>query len=136
MYNEADLLSRVCVFYIDSGSLNDVSKIWIPYSNPVTGANLWYPENQSDINDYVTGWEGSWDPAKTLYMSWVQDIKDQIQLLIPPALVKPEGALGLTAVCKATVDELPDKDTVNYDDWQNNIGGDRGPQVDYKGDPL
>jgi len=69
-------------------------------------------------------------------MSWVQDLKDQIQLLIPPQLVAPEGALGLTAVCKENIADLPDQATVNYDDWQNNIGGSRGPQVNGNGDPL
>jgi len=67
-------------------------------------------------------------------MSWVQDSSDEVQLLILPELVAPEGAFGLTAVCKATIDELPDTARVNYDDWQNNIGGQRGRQ-DYFNDP-
>lgn len=32
--------------------------------------------------------------------------------------------MGLVAICKATLAELPDI-VVNYDDWQNNIKGSR-----------
>lgn len=125
----------MCVIYIDSDRLNDVSKVWVPYQNPLTNTWMWYDEG-SAVADYVNEFGFGWNPDHTLYMSWVQDFKDQIQLLIPPQLVAPGGALGLTAVCKETIAELPDTATVNYDDWQNNIGGDKGPNVDYSGKPL
>lgn len=64
----------------------------------------------------------------------MQDIKDETQLLIPPQLVASEGGLGLTAVCKEKIDDLPDKDKVNYDEWVTYDN--RGPQVDWKGDPI
>jgi len=34
------------------------------------------------------------------------------------------GAIGLVAICKATLAELPDA-VVNYDDWQDDIKGSR-----------
>jgi len=50
---------------------------------------------------------------------------DDVQLLIPPGLLNMNGgAIGLVAICKAALAELPDA-VVNYDDWQDNIKGSR-----------
>ena len=61
--------------------------------------------------------------AKILYMT----DPSRVQLLIPPALVAPEGAMSLTAECRATVGELPDQERVDYDNWQDNIRDGRDP---------
>lgn len=99
----------------------------MPYKVPDTTAILWWTEG-SQRDDYIKAFPYNFDPAKSLLMSWVQDKGNQVQLLIPPALIGDAG-LAMTAVCKATIAELPDNGGINYDDWQNAIRGDRGDQV-------
>jgi hypothetical protein len=119
-------VSRVCVIYIDSERLNDVSKVWIQIENPSSNTEMWW--NESEIGAFIEALPEGWDPSKTLHMSWIDGYKDLVQLLIPPQLVGAEGNLGLSAICTEEPWDLPDQDTVNYDDWQTNITGDRGPQ--------
>lgn len=94
---------------------------------------LWYTEG-NEIKDYLNTYPNDWDTDKILLLSWLQDLKGETQLLILPQLVKSEGGLGLEAVCKLKIDDLPDKERINYDDWVTYDN--RGDQVDWKGDPL
>lgn len=119
-------ICRVCVIYVDTRRLNDVSKVWIEIDNPVTGKEMWWDEDQ--IKTFIKAFPWKWNPERSLRMAWIDGIKDLLQLLIPPELVAASGSLGLSAVCKEKISDLPDRATVNYDDWQNNIGGQRGPQ--------
>jgi len=110
------------VILADSDALDRVSKAWVPET--YAGTKLWYNDDQ--IDKYITFLEDSWDPAKTIRLSLLSGIGyDDVQLLIPPGLLNINGsAMGLVAICKATLADLPDI-VVNYDDWQNNIKGSR-----------
>lgn len=51
-------------------------------------------------------------------------------MLIPPALLNSNGGgIGITASCKKTIEELPGA-RVEYDDWEDNIKGDKDVQED------
>lgn len=72
-------------------------------------------------------------------MSWLQYKypTNKYQLLIPPPLVHDAG-MAITAVCKPTIEELPDHASINYDKWKYDIRGDKGPQMTFdqmKADP-
>ncbi|KAF2762698.1 hypothetical protein EJ05DRAFT_9934 [Pseudovirgaria hyperparasitica] len=122
-----------CVVFIDSDALDRVSKAWIPeFRDQGDDERLWY--NNERIDEYIDDLEDSWDPTKTLRMSEVSNTLNptQIQLVVPFTLINSAGgALGLETFCVAQADigSLPDV-TVNYDDWQNNIKGDRHPKSD------
>ena len=90
---------------------------------------MWWQEDE--IVKYIKDWPYDYDVAKTLLLSWVQDKSPgQLQLLIPIELVKPTGLMGITAVCKALIEQLPDKDPIDYDKiFQENINGDKGPNT-------
>ena len=120
---------RTCVIYIDSDALTRTAKLWVPVEYGLAGSEieLWWSEG-NEIADYIKAWPYGWTPGKTLLMSWMQGFEDEVQLLIPPPLVAPSGALGLSAVCKEHTKDLPDTKAINYDDWQENIDGQRGEQ--------
>ncbi|KAK5991663.1 hypothetical protein PT974_07696 [Cladobotryum mycophilum] len=59
-------------------------------------------------------------------MSIISGKPDKVQLLIPTDLLNDRGgSMGITAQCFSNVDQLPTKDTVSYDDWKENIKGNR-----------
>jgi len=122
---------RFCVIYIDSDALERVAKVWVPHHTdrePIPKfSRLWYTIGKQ-IPNYIHTFGNDWTPEKCLLMSWIDDKSGRVQLLIPPALIAPSGALGLSAVCKEHKEDLPDRAGVNYDDWQENIGGNKGPQ--------
>jgi hypothetical protein len=119
----------VCVIYADTEAVKRVSKVWVPNINPFSDKVMWWQD--AEIISYIKDLPFDYNPAKTLLMSWVQDKKpDQVQLLIPVELVKPTGAMGISAVCKETIAELPDNGAINYDViFQDNILGERGPNT-------
>lgn len=115
--------SWYCVILADSAALTRVSKVWVPET--FLGTKLWYKNDA--IDDYIKGFEDNWNPAKTLRMSIIDggENDDDVQLVIPPGLMNSnKGAMGIVAYCKKTVAELPDA-VVNYDDWKDNIKGDK-----------
>jgi hypothetical protein len=69
-------------------------------------------------------------------MSWIQDFKGSLQMLIPPGIVASARDLGITAVCKDKIDDLPDKTRLNYDNWTENVTGEKGPELGWDGKPL
>jgi hypothetical protein len=96
---------------------------------------MWYEDKE--INEYITSLGGGGgQPDKTLRMAWVQDFKGMLQMLIPPGIVASHRDLGLTAVCKPKIDDLPDKAPINYDDWKDNVWGDKGPELGWDGKPI
>ncbi|KAK5656576.1 hypothetical protein OQA88_4555 [Cercophora sp. LCS_1] len=114
--------SWYCVILADSDALDRVSKVWVPET--YSGNQLWYRNDaidsyiQNDINQ-------TWDPAKTLRMSIMSGGPKELQLVIPPGLLNGNGgAMGIVAICEPTLDSLPSQ-TVDYDNWQDNIGGSR-----------
>jgi len=115
-------MNRKCVILANSDALDRVSKAWVPET--LDGAKLWYEDGEIDY--YIRFLEDSWDPAKTICLSIISGMNyDDVQLLIPPGLLNMNGgAMGLVAICKAALAELPDA-VVNYDDWQDNIKGSR-----------
>lgn len=126
----SDIILRFCVILADSKALDRVSKAWIPES--YEGTRLW--DKLDKIDEYIKTLEGSWNPAKTLRLSRIAGREDWLQMVIPPGLMNPNGGgMGISASCKENIDELPDT-TVNYDDWKNNIKGDKDVKEDY--DPL
>ncbi|KAI1266134.1 hypothetical protein F5Y18DRAFT_435086 [Xylariaceae sp. FL1019] len=111
-----------CVITMDSDALDRVSKAWVPET--FGGQTLWYQGDEL-IGNYIQGViDDSWDPARTLRMSIISGLGyDDVQMVIPPALLNSNGgALGIVASCMEDANSIPDSD-VNYDDWQNNIGG-------------
>lgn len=106
----------------DPKALDRVSKAWVPEQHE--GKKLWY--NKNAINDYIKQLNRSWDPAKTLRLSIISGKGyNDVQMLIPPALLNSNGGgMGITASCVEDMNEIPDYH-VNYDDWKNNINGDR-----------
>lgn len=121
---------RYCVIYADTSRLDDVAKIWVPnyYYKGDKKIALW--DAQAAITTYINEFnDNGWDAKKTLRMSEIRwkVAPNDLQMVIPPELVAAEGAMGLSAVCKEKLDDLPDKETISYDDWHNNIGGSRKP---------
>jgi len=112
--------SWYCVILADSDALDRVSKAWVPEN--YGGYRLW--NRIEDIDSYiqnVLNW--TWDPAKTLRMSIIDGDPEQLQLLIPPGLLSSNGGdMGIVAICDPTLNSLPSQ-IVDYDSWQNNIGG-------------
>jgi len=113
------------VIFADSDALNRVSKAWVPKT--YEGNDLWWDETKIDL--YIKKLESSWDPAKTLRMSIIDGKGwNDVQLLIPPGLLNDKGGgMGLSTFCVADFkndDSFP-TEAVNYDDWQNNIKGNR-----------
>lgn len=117
--------SWFCVILADSDAVDRVSKAWVPAS--YEGVDLWY--QPAAIDEYIKKLESSWDPAKTLRLSKISGT-ELLQLLIPPGLLNSNGGgMRISASCKPTVGELPSV-RVNYDDWQNNIKGDKDVKDD------
>lgn len=86
--------------------------------------NLW-DNGAPNIPEYITNFKGNnWSAEKTLRMSNIRFLMNKVQLLIPPALVD-DGPLAITAECHPEIADLPDSQRINYDDFQENIGGDR-----------
>lgn len=76
----------------------------------------------------VRNYRSDWDPEKTLYFSEIDALRGQQQLLIPPALVADEGALGLSATCVQYYSQLPDDAETTWDGntdeaWTINAAG-------------
>ncbi|KAI1402501.1 hypothetical protein F4819DRAFT_275346 [Hypoxylon fuscum] len=124
----ADPDSWYCVISADKDRINDVSKAWIPKISPFDGkTKLWNQNKEDNINKYIKQLEDSWNPEKTIRMAYIAGAKTPTyQLLIPPKLHNDQGgALGITVKCSAKKDDI--KDTrVDYDDWKDNIKGDKG----------
>lgn len=121
-------ITRYCVISADKDRINDVSKAWIPKISPFDGkTKLWNQNKEDNINKYIKQLEDSWNPEKTIRMAYIAGAKTPTyQLLIPPKLHNDQGgALGITVKCSAKKDDI--KDTrVDYDDWKDNIKGDKG----------
>ncbi|KAI1397313.1 hypothetical protein F4819DRAFT_503496 [Hypoxylon fuscum] len=114
--------SWYCTIYADPNQLNKVSKAWVP--EQYNGKTLWYDNDA--VNDYIKELESSWDPARTLRLSKVSGREDILQLAIPFNLLNQNGgAMNFKTTCSANLDDMGSY-VVNYDDWQNNIKGDRG----------
>ncbi|PGH17863.1 hypothetical protein AJ80_04686 [Polytolypa hystricis UAMH7299] len=111
-----------CVILADAGAIKRVAKAWVPERSG--GTQLW--SNNDAIDKYIKDLESSWNPATTLRMSIISGLGwDDLQLVIPPKLLNSNGgAMGIDASCKQNVEDLPDY-TVNYDDWHDNIKGNR-----------
>lgn len=126
--------SRYCVIYADKDRLDGddgVSKIWVPnwyYKPDGTKIGLWDLTNPAALTTYINEYNGNnWDATTTLRMAEVRWMPNKLQLVIPPALVAESGGLGLTAVCTEKLDDLPDKERIDYNSWQKKIGGDQKP---------
>lgn len=116
---------RYCVISADKDAMNRVAKAWVPKNDKNNNnEELWYGD-EGRLNDYIRRLEGSWDPNKTIRLSIIDgyDAED-LQLLITPDLVS-DPSLGLKVMCKENKDDIANE-PVNYDDWQDNIKGDRG----------
>ncbi|KAI1115299.1 hypothetical protein F5Y14DRAFT_132161 [Nemania sp. NC0429] len=114
-----------CVISADKDAMNRVSKAWVPKNDQNNdNEELWYGD-ETRLDNYIKRLEDSWDPKKTIRLSIIDgyDAED-LQLLITPDLVS-DASLGLKVVCKEKKDDIADE-PVNYDDWQENIKGDRG----------
>ncbi|KAH9883147.1 hypothetical protein J1614_000003 [Plenodomus biglobosus] len=123
-----------CVIYADKDRLDgddSVAKIWIPnwyYKPDGTKIGLWDLTNSAALTTYIEEYKGNnWKATTTLRMSNIRWVMNKVQLVIPPGLVAESGGLGLSAVCTEKMEDLPDKERVDYSAWQNNIGGDREP---------
>ncbi|PGH18294.1 hypothetical protein AJ79_00633 [Helicocarpus griseus UAMH5409] len=125
---------RHCVIRADKNAMNRVSKAWVPEYHQrkfflgifkSKKKHLW-GQGEKQIEGYIKNLEGSWDPKKTLRMSWVDYGNGKVHLAIPPGLLNGNGGgLGLTVECKKKKEDLPDE-KVNYDNWHENIKGERG----------
>ncbi len=101
-----------------------MSKAWVP--RRYKDKDLWYKPD-AVIDDYIKDLESSWNPKKTLRMSIIQGTRDpvKLQMVIPPALLNSAGGgMGIGATCAEKLSDLPSYQ-VNYDDWHDNIKGDK-----------
>lgn len=115
--------------------MNRVSKAWVPKNDENNNnEELWYGDEER-LNNYIKRLESSWDPKKTIRLSIIDgyDAED-LQLLITPDLVS-DPSMGLKVTCKEKKDEVADL-PVNYDDWQENIKGNRGAAHPAGDDPV
>lgn len=117
------MIRRYCVILADSDALDRVSKAWVP--KQYEGTDLWFKSDET-IDNYIKQLENSWDPARTLRMSIIDGLGyDDVQMVIPSGLLNSNnGYMGITAYCKDNLNDIPSS-RVNYDDWQNNIKGNR-----------
>lgn len=110
----------------DKDRINVVSKAWIPKVSPSDrNKKLWGKDD--NISEYIKELEDSWDPERTIRMAYIAGYKTPTyQLLIPAELHDAQGgSLSLTVKCSEKKDDIEDK-RVNYDDWKQNIKGDKG----------
>ncbi|KFY19741.1 hypothetical protein V491_04246 [Pseudogymnoascus sp. VKM F-3775] len=112
-----------CVILADSAAIDRVSKAWVP--KQYDGSELWF-KSDTVIDGYIKQLESSWDPAATLRMSIIDGKGyDDVQMVIPPGLLNSNGGgMSITAFCKENINDIPNQ-RVNYDDWNNNIKGNR-----------
>lgn len=117
------MIRRFCVILADSAALKRVSKAWVPKT--YDDKPLWF-KSDAIIDAYIHDLESSWDPAKTIRMSIIDGKGwDDVQMVVPPALLNSNGGgLDITASCKENINDIPGE-RVNYDDWDNNIKGNR-----------
>lgn len=118
------MIHRFCVILADAAAIERVSKAWVPKT--YNGKELWF-KSDAVIDAYIKDLESSWDPSKTIRMSIIDGKGwNDVQLVIPPALLNSnKGGMGITASCKADINQIPNQ-RVNYDDWEDNIKGNRG----------
>lgn len=117
------MIHRFYVILANSDAINRVSKAWVP--KKYHGKELWF-KSDAIIDDYIKELESSWNPAKTLRMSIIYGkSRDDVQLIIPPGLLNSNGGgMDITASCKKNIEDIPSQ-RVKYDDWKNNIKGNR-----------
>lgn len=117
------MIHRFCVILADSAAIDRVSKAWVP--KQYDGSELWF-KSDTVIDGYIKQLESSWDPAATLRMSIIDGKGyDDVQMVIPPSLLNSNGGgMSITALCKENINDIPNQ-RVNYDDWNNNIKGNR-----------
>lgn len=98
--------------------------MWVPET--YHGVQIW-DEGEQTVADYVLSASGDdYDPEKTLRMAIIGTQPDKVQMMIPKGLLGgPDVELGLTSECKSKVEELSTTESVNYDDWHDNIQGSR-----------
>lgn len=113
---------------VDSDALNRVSKVWIPQYDE-SGNRLWGGSagQLAAMENYIKDQDGDWSRDTSLLMAII-DGSDKLQLLIPEPQLGGSGGLGITVQCveqkDGKIEGLPET-FVNYDDWQENIGGSR-----------
>lgn len=117
------MIHRFCVILADYTAIDRVSKAWVPKT--YHDKELWF-KSDAVIDDYIKDLESSWDPSKTIRMSIIDGKGwDDVQMVIPPALLNSnDGGMGITASCRKDIQDIPEQ-RVNYDDWDNNIKGNR-----------
>lgn len=117
------MIYRFCVILANSNANDCVSKAWVP--KKYHGKELWF-KSDAIIDNYIKELESSWNPAKTLRMSIIYGKSwDDVQLIIPPGLLNSNGGgMDITASCKKNIEDILFQ-RVKYDDWQNNIKGNR-----------
>ena len=117
------MIRRFCVILADSAAISRVSKAWVP--KQYDGLELWF-KSDTIIDGYIKQLERSWNPAETLRKSIIDGKGyNDVQMVIPPGLLNSNGrGMGITASCKENINDIPNQ-RVNYDDWNNNIKGNR-----------
>ena len=118
-------IRRYCVIYADAAALERVSKAWVP--KKYDGQDLWF-KSEDVINSYIKKLEESWDPAKTLRMSIIDGRENNdLQMLIPFGLLDSNGGgMKIKVTCKENIKDIP-SERINYDNWGDNIRGNRTP---------
>lgn len=116
---------RFCVIYADTTALHDVEKAQIP--NYFNTRKLWWSRG-TEIDDYIRFLSSRKDPNKTLRLAFVSQMGILKQMLIPPGLLAADQNMGFEAVCRESVDDLPDKENVYWagPNWTHHLAGDMG----------
>ena len=116
-------IRRYCVIFADAAAVERVSKAWVP--KKYHGQDLWF-KSDDVIDRYIKRLEDSWNPAKTLRMSIIDGRGyNDVQMLIPFGLLNSRGGgMGITVTCKENIKDIPSP-RINYDDWKDNIKGNR-----------
>ncbi|KAI1493088.1 hypothetical protein F5X96DRAFT_623600 [Biscogniauxia mediterranea] len=107
------------VFYMDEDFFKALPKVWIPEN--YGGSEIW--ESEQAVANYIA--QHTDIPAENrgqaLRLAPFSTDKKKLQMLIPTQLANGHGGL-IKARAAAKVDDLPDKDSVDYGDWDNVIG--------------
>lgn len=103
----------------DSAALNNVIKARIPKT--FGGKAIWFKDDKT-IDGYIKSVAPAADPKKTIRISKIDGMANELQMVIPPGLLNSsKGGLGITTSCKKTMAELPNA-TVNYNSWTKVFG--------------
>ncbi|KAI5928091.1 hypothetical protein F4810DRAFT_705983 [Camillea tinctor] len=107
------------VFYMDEDLFDALPKVWIPKEH--NGAAIW--DSEQAVADYIASIPdiAAENRGQALRLATFSTNHDKLQMLIPTALANGHGGL-IKAKAAAKIDDLPEKDAIDYGKWKKVIG--------------